>query len=350
MENQNLTSKEIRKLFKELPEKYRTDADIQPVTARGLWNDLRARDDDEDYSGLYVATHLPTINKMNTDAGAKGLGMGTHHVVSGRPGKGKTKMVMNMLAQKIIPNGHNVLWVNHDMSPSHLKRDYLAIRSDTNPDKLNHVHDEYDEEKLKNAVSMVKGDVGTLFLNHRVFRSMDDIRKAMSVYAAPPEDGGFGVKVFVFDTAQKMPGTHGEDYERVSRASEVISNGAHDLDVATILISQYTSDGARNPAKANMYKQRGGIAIVESADIFLSLKPGGTWKSMNGKRGASEILIEKNRTGVDGVKFLIEWDWNSLRCFEPKAHNSLQELVSSIKYQDNKDPDPQPENQPQLPY
>ena len=114
---------------------------------------------------------LISYNFKPLDEFAGGMTRGEVTVIGGRPGHGKTTLVVN-LVQKLIEDGRKVLLINREMNNTEMMRKLIVLESDdiTYDDIRENEVKEENQEKLKNGV------VDTIALKYKKLKMFDKLR------------------------------------------------------------------------------------------------------------------------------------------------------------------------------
>ena len=280
--------------------------------------------------GDLVSENLALLNKEthqgnaiktdfdNFDRSYGGFGFGEFIVIGGRPGMGKTQLLVN-LALNIsveIP----LLYFSFEMSEFSLTCRFISSFSGIDVHRI--LQNELTDEQKNKLVS-----IGNNFNNHKLYVN-DSCNNSITALKAlclkHIEENG--VKVIVVDYLQMMSSNkyrNNREYE-ISQISRELKNIAKDNNICVIATSQMsraveTRGGDKRPQLSDL---RESGAIEQDADkVIFIYRPEyygiDSDEDGNSTAGLIEIILAKNRNGYLGtVKLMRDANFTKFRDFD----------------------------------
>lgn len=231
-----------------------------------------------------------------------GFGLGEFIVIGGRPGMGKTQLLIQLALE--VSTENPVLYFTFDLSLYQLSNKFMSAVSDISVDKLlfgdltenDRVNLNQEAEKLK---------TNQLFLNDSCHSSISDLRSLVQQHIAANN-----VKVIIIDYIQMFSARRtrqNRDLE-VAYITRELKNIAKDFNICVIASSQLSRSvemrgGDKRPQLSDL---RESGAIEQDADkVIFIYRPEyyGLLQDESGysTNGLVDIILEKNRNGKTGT-------------------------------------------------
>ena len=271
-----------------------------------------------------------------------GLGCGDLVVVGGRPGMGKTQLLVELTLElsKTIP----VLFFSYDLSQFHLTQRFMSAVSALSVNQI--IYGQLSaEQRSKLSQDALQLSAHQILLNETAHSSMEDFKALCKQHVEADK-----VKVVVIDYLQLLS----ERKTRQNRDAELsfitreLKNLAKDLQICIVASSQLsrsleTRGGDRKPLLSDL---RESGAIEQNADKVLFIYRPEYYGFMqdeygNSTQGLVELIVAKNRTGhLGSVYFKRNATLSAYEPYDEPQHqfnfspNRLDEL------KENTDPSP----------
>jgi replicative DNA helicase len=237
-----------------------------------------------------------------------GFSLGEFVVLGGRPGMGKTQLLVNLVLK--MAQKDPVLYFTFDISESSLAVRFMAAASGISVGRLHRKALNETEKDFVKKTSLALSEI-PLYINSGLNGSLTLFKEQCEKLVAEK-----GVKIIVVDYLQLM-GSHRNRYNReteMSIISRALKNIARDLNVCVIAASQLsrsveTRGGDKRPYLSDL---RESGAIEQDADKVIFLYRGnyyGLIEDENGMPtdGIAELIVAKNRSGtLDNIRMSID--------------------------------------------
>jgi replicative DNA helicase len=227
-----------------------------------------------------------------------GLGYGELIVVGGRPGMGKTQLLVQLTLElsKTIP----VLFFSYDLSQFHLTQRFMSAVSALSVNQI--IYGQLSaEQRSKLSQDALQLSAHQILLNETAHSSMEDFKALCKQHVEADK-----VKVVIIDYLQLLS----ERKIRQNRDAELsfitreLKNLAKDLQICIVASSQLSRSlemrgGDRKPFMSDL---RESGAIEQNADKVLFIYRPEYYGFMqdeygNSTQGLVELIVAKNRTG-----------------------------------------------------
>jgi replicative DNA helicase len=271
-----------------------------------------------------------------------GLGCGELVVVGGRPGMGKTQLLVQLTLElsKTVP----VLFFTYDLSSFHLSQRFMSAVSALSVNQI--IYGQLSaEQRSKLSQDALQLSAHQILLNETAHSSMEDFKALCKQHVEADK-----VKVVVIDYLQLLS----ERKTRQNRDAELsfitreLKNLAKDLQICIVASSQLsrsleTRGGDRKPLLSDL---RESGAIEQNADKVLFIYRPEYYGFMqdeygNSTQGLVELIVAKNRTGhLGSIYFKRNATLSAYEPYDEPQHqfnfspNRLDEL------KENTDPSP----------
>lgn len=276
------------------------------------------------------------------DAQFGGLGCGEFVVIGGRPGMGKTQLLVELTLElsKTTP----VLFFSYDLSAHHLTQRFMSAVSELSVNQI--IYGQLSaEQRLKLSQDAQQLSSHQMLLNETCHSSIEEFKVSCKQHVETEK-----IKVVVIDYLQLLS----ERKTRQNRDAELsfitreLKNLAKDLQICIVASSQLsrsleTRGGDRKPLLSDL---RESGAIEQNADKVLFIYRPEYYGFMqdefgNSTQGLVEIIVAKNRTGhLGSVYFKRNATLSAYEPYDEPQHqfnfspNRLDEL------KDNMEPSP----------
>lgn len=234
-----------------------------------------------------------------------GFALGELVVIGGRPGMGKTQLMVNLAMQ--IAQSHPVLYFTYDLSIYSLTNRFLASASIIANDKI--FQKQLTADELEQLATQKKA------FSHLPLYINDSCNNSMSAFRAHCQQqiDAHGIKIIMVDYLQMMSASkHRNSRElEISYVSRELKNIAKDLNVCVIGTSQLSRavesrGGSYNSKLPQLSDLRESGAIEQDADkVIFVYRPAyyGITHDDNGNdiQSLTELIIAKNRNGKLGT-------------------------------------------------
>src|SRR5690554_6455948 len=244
-----------------------------------------------------------------------GFRTGEYVVIGGRPGMGKTQLLVN-LAIQISAQQIPVLYFTIDLSGAMLTKRFLATISKVPLHTI--VNSKLTEIDKKTIISASQKLVGQPILIHDMCSSSVDLLKGEAMHLIEKYD----VKIIMVDYLQAL-GTrtyHNDRQSEVSVVSGELKSLAREYNVCVIATSQLSRAVEFRPGSSKrpmLSDLRESGAIEQDADqVVFIYRPEyyGFTEDMDGNNieDTLELIVAKNRSGETGI-ITLKRDENSLK-------------------------------------
>lgn len=271
-----------------------------------------------------------------------GLGYGELIVVGGRPGMGKTQLLVQLTLElsKTIP----VLFFSYDLSQFHLTQRFMSAVSALSVNQI--IYGQLSsEQRSKLSQDALQLSAHQILLNETAHSSMEEFKALCKQHVEADK-----VKVVIIDYLQLLSERkirHNRDAE-LSFITRELKNLAKDLQICIVASSQLSRSlemrgGDRKPFMSDL---RESGAIEQNADKVLFIYRPEYYGFMqdeygNSTQGLVELIVAKNRTGhLGSVYFKRNATLSAYEPYDEPYHqfnfspNRLDEL------KENTDPSP----------
>jgi replicative DNA helicase len=287
------------------------------------------------------------VNLLNTgwpgfDAQFGGLGCGEFVVVGGRPGMGKTQLLVQLSLEQSKTNP--VLFFTFDLSAYHLSQRFMSAVSNISVNQI--IYDQLSEaQRVKINQKALLLSEHQILLNERAHSSIEDFKAICKKHVENDQ-----IKLVVIDYLQLLS----ERKTRQNRDSELsmitreLKNLAKDLQICIVASSQLSRSlemrgGDRKPFLSDL---RESGAIEQDADKVVFIYRPEYYGFLQDEfgyptQGVVELIMAKNRTGHLGSVFFKRNA--TLSAYEPydepqRQFNFSQNRLDELK--ENSDPSP----------
>ena len=233
------------------------------------------------------------------------LSLGDFVVLGGRPGMGKTQIIVNIC--DYVSSTTPILYYTFDLSKLLLSSRFLSVASGISLDKITNQNLTESEIKILSETAQSYGK-HEIFINETGSQSITAIRNQCEKYVKEK-----GVKLLVVDYMQLMSSrkyNHQRESE-VSYISRELKNIARDLNICVIALSQLSRavenrGGSKRPMLSDL---RDSGAIEQDADKVIFVYRPEYYditedEDGNDARCVTELIIAKNRSGKIGKAHL----------------------------------------------
>jgi replicative DNA helicase len=251
-----------------------------------------------------------------------GMTRGELSIIGGRPGHGKTTMMINMV-KSCIDNGHKVIVFNREMTNSEMLKKLVVLESN-NLSYLNVrrgiITDLNDSVELKNAFEKVKEKY-----NKNVFMMFDKLKNF--------EESSVQVKKFkpdvVFDDYIQLIQPKSTYKERRLQLEELVNDYkwlAKSTKCACVLLSQLNrSVESRDKSRPRLSDLAESGAIEQTAEnVIFTFYPYKLQMAQDMSKNIIEMVGSKVRYGVSGV---VKLGFNGDKC---KLYSSEQDMRKDL--------------------
>jgi replicative DNA helicase len=259
------------------------------VTAKelvgALLDDLDRRRDGA--QGLSVG--LPDFDTLSS-----GLEPGDLVVIAGRPGMGKTALLVSIAAH--VSKSTGVAVFSAEMSSQQLLRRCVALLGSVNQGKLRRANQIQDADWQ--AISEAAGLISQrrLWIDDKPLPALNHIRSEVMTLKARSELG-----LVLVDYVQLVQGAGANRYEQLRDVAYGLKGLAKEAGVPVILLAQLNRGvESRDQKRGKLSDLRDSGAIEEAADIVGMLYSEGYYDPGHQMAYVLECAIEKNRNGERG--------------------------------------------------
>lgn len=252
---------------------------------RELLDDLDRRR--EGLQGLSVG--LPDF-----DAISSGLEPGDLVVIAGRPGMGKTALLVSIAAH--VSRSTGVAVFSAEMSAQQLLRRCVALLGSVNQGKLRRASklEEADWQAIGGATEMLASR--HLWIDDKPLPTLGHIRSEVLTLKARSPLG-----LVLVDYVQLIQGAGANRYEQLRDVAYGLKGLAKEAQVPVILLAQLNRGvESRDQKRGRLSDLRDSGAIEEAADIVGMLYSEGYYDQGHSMPYVLECAIEKNRNGERG--------------------------------------------------
>jgi replicative DNA helicase len=228
------------------------------------------------------------------DALSNGLEPGDLVVIAGRPGMGKTALLVSIAAH--VSALENVAVFSAEMSAQQLMRRALALMSNLSQGKLRQVTQlsEHDWSAIESATSVMAQR--RLWVDDKPSPSLTHVRAETLALKAR-----MGLGLVLVDYVQLIQGAGANRYEQLRDVAYGLKGLAKEAGVPVILLAQLNRGvESRDHKRGRLSDLRDSGAIEEAADIVGMLYSEGYYDPDFGMPNVLECQIEKNRNGERG--------------------------------------------------
>lgn len=258
-----------------------------------------------------VETPWTSVNRLYGDQGGKkGLPPGSHNLVVGLTGTGKSVSGLHVTSHA-VQSGRKVVYVSNEMSRPQLATRLLAQTTGSDVRRLE-PGDRFDPEARKEASEEFAQLPGFVTVNERPVRSVEDLAEVVRFYAS---DEWFECDLFVLDYLQLFE-THGADSvaERIRKVSHAARDLARRYDVVMVGLSQFSrQQSPKEPP--SIFNLKGGSTLEQDADLILLIDHYHFQQNRENREAFGYLRVAKNRHGPTG-SFPVLWNYTNLRVVE----------------------------------
>jgi replicative DNA helicase len=259
------------------------------VTAKELVRELLDDLDRRRDGAQGLAIGLPDF-----DALSSGLEAGDLVVIAGRPGMGKTALLVSIAAH--VSKSTGVAVFSAEMSAQQLLRRCVSLLGSVNQGKLRRASQLQDADWQ--AIGDAAGAIGTrrLWIDDKPLPSLNHIRSEVMTLKARSELG-----LVLVDYVQLVQGAGANRYEQLRDVAYGLKGLAKEAGVPIILLAQLNRGvESRDQKRGKLSDLRDSGAIEEAADIVGMLYSEGYYDPGHSMAYVLECAIEKNRNGERG--------------------------------------------------
>lgn len=266
-----------------------------------------------------VQTGLSSLDQLTG-----GLGAGDLFILAGRPGMGKSSLMLTMARNMAVMFEHPVALFSLEMPSNQLMNRLLAIEGDLDGNSFKNVDLMSDAEKQKLWQSAQILADAPIFIDDTPALTIGELRARTRKYHR-----NHGVKVMFIDYIQRMGDTREKNETRdmeIGRITRGLKNIAQELNICVVALSQLSRavevrGGDKRPMLSDL-RESGNIEA--DADIVaFTYRPeyyGFTQDEMGeSTEGKAELMIQKHRNGALAdleLKFIAK----STKFIEGKPH------------------------------
>jgi replicative DNA helicase len=252
---------------------------------RELLDDLDRRKDG--VTGLSVG--LPDFDGLSS-----GLEAGDLVVIAGRPGMGKTALLVSIAAHVSKTAGVTVF--SAEMSAQQLMRRCIALLGEVNQGKLRRASrlEESDWQAIGEAAGHLAGR--RLWVDDTPLPTLSHLRSEVLSLKAKA-----GIGLVMVDYVQLIQGSGSNRYEQLRDVAYGLKGLAKEAQIPVILLAQLNRGvESRDQKRGRLSDLRDSGAIEEAADIVGMLYSEGYYDPEHSMPYVLECAIEKNRNGERG--------------------------------------------------
>jgi len=235
-----------------------------------------------------------SIGLPDFDGISNGLEAGDLVVIAGRPGMGKTALLVSIAAH--VSKSTGVAVFSAEMSSQQLMRRCVALLGSVQQGKLRRAN--RIEESDWQAISDATGALAErcLWVDDKALPSLGHIRSEVLTLKARAPLG-----LVLVDYVQLVQGTGANRYEQLRDVAYGLKGLAKEAQVPVILLAQLNrSVESRDVKRGRLSDLRDSGAIEEAADIVGMLYSEGYYDPEHSMPYVLECQIEKNRNGERG--------------------------------------------------
>ena len=218
-------------------------------------------------------------------------------MIAGRPGMGKTSLLMNLF-ENIALAGEPAAIFTMEMDPQALVAQTVARQSTIDGHRIRaKALSQKDYGKLSHAMEQIHG------MNLYLIEHAKTLTQVQAWCRRLNEE--HGVRVFGLDYIQRMGDPQARDrrleIDYISRGMQRI---AVDLDAAMVVLSQLTRDSEkRSDKRPQLSDLKESSGLEQDADVVILIYREDAYNKdpNNPDAGISELIVAKNRTGPVGV-------------------------------------------------
>lgn len=242
-----------------------------------------------------IATHFYDLDKM-----VNGLGRSNLTILAGRPGMGKTALVLNFAENICFKNGLPVGIFSLEMSAEQLMLRLVSSQSGVESSRIQRgsLNGQEFQQVLESVNSMRSH---TLVIDDQPGLSITELRaRARRMREA------HGVELLIIDYLQLIGGSGSVRSQEsrqveISEVSRNLKNLARELDIPVLCASQLSRKvEERHDHRPVMSDLRESGAIEQDADVILFLLRR-DYYDPHDKPGLAELIVAKNRHGPVGT-------------------------------------------------
>lgn len=270
----------------------------------------------EDRSGGGVETGLKTLNER------VGLYAGSVTIVAGRPGAGKTSLVLN-IAREAAAAGHTVIVVSPCSTAGDVGHRIVCAEAAVDPRKLAAGYLTADDwNRLTQAASFV----GTLpiHIDDSPYVTMSTIRASVSAVLTLLAEESVKRPVVVLDYVQMVRSEPRRQnrYEELCDVSRDLKCLAREHGAAIVAASSLNRKGTlRDDPRPRLGDLRDSGTLEDDADVVLFIHPTEDPHDEQEAGQLSEIIVAKNRNGFP-MRFEASLDLPTGRWCEAVDHQA----------------------------
>ena len=218
-------------------------------------------------------------------------------VIAGRPGSGKSSLMMN-IASKVAGENHPVMIFSLEMSEFQLVLRMISEASEVPLSKMaTGFLNREDWMKIGNACSRISEL--PMWIDDSTSVTVTDVRSRIRRLKVP-------VEMVLVDYLQLMPPpkflANRSDVEKVSYNSTGLKNTAKNLKICVVSAAQLSRKSEdRKDHRPQMSDLRQSGQIEQDADLALLLYRESLSKENNDDNGSAEVIIGKQRNGPTGT-------------------------------------------------
>jgi replicative DNA helicase len=251
---------------------------------------------------------LPT-GYVDIDRRLAGLQQGELVIIAGRPGTGKTTLVMNVIRHILLETRQSVLFISLEQRHEELTERLLCCHAGVDSQKLRNGVPTEDEAQKLAAAGEELGIRGRLYMNSSAEQGMTRIAANARRYKSRH---GIGLLVVdylqLIETDNQKPRHEKPRHEQVSEMSRRLKILARELAIPVLVMSQLNRNSeSRTDRRPRLSDLRESGGIEQDADVVLLLHNPSDPQDESRDAGASdsieviECTIAKNRNGPTGI-------------------------------------------------
>ena len=240
---------------------------------------------------------------LDLDAKTAGFRPGTLNILAARPAMGKTALALNCLANAAIDHHVPAAFFSLEMTKEELGNRLLSARARIPGDKMRTGNFEDDEwNRLLQAMESIIN--APIYVDETPAIS---ITKLSAKARRLKTESNIGL--IVIDYLQLMTGTGATNSreQEISEISRNLKSLAKELNIPVIALAQLNRGVESRPDKRPMLQDlRESGAIEQDADIIMFIYRDDYYNPTTEKKGISEVIVAKQRSGPTGT---VELAW-----------------------------------------